>query len=140
MKHILVPVDGSDGARHAARLASKLAVALGAQISLVHVYDAPTASLLGLAHLSRDEVKAAEARIARGSFDAARAEIAPTVDVTEVPEIGDPAATIVQTAKARAADLVVMGSRGLSGAKGLLVGSVSDYVVHHAPCPVTIVR
>jgi nucleotide-binding universal stress UspA family protein len=55
-------------------------------------------------------------------------------------ECGHPAATIVHVAEREEADLIVLGSRGLSEWKALLLGSVSDHVTHHAPCSVLIVR
>ena len=55
-------------------------------------------------------------------------------------ECGHPAALIVKVAEREEADLIVMGSRGLSEWKALLLGSVSDHVTHHAPCSVLIVR
>jgi len=50
---------------------------------------------------------------------------------------GGPAATILRAAES--ADLVVVGSRGRGGLKGLFLGSVSRQVVHHSPCPVLVV-
>jgi len=55
-------------------------------------------------------------------------------------EDGDPAQRILQRAEAEGADLIVMGSRGFSDLKGLIVGSVSHKVSHLAPCPVMFVR
>jgi nucleotide-binding universal stress UspA family protein len=55
-------------------------------------------------------------------------------------EIGHPVDRIVHTAEDKHADLIVMGSRGLGGWKSYLLGSVSDGVLHHAHCPVLIVR
>jgi nucleotide-binding universal stress UspA family protein len=55
-------------------------------------------------------------------------------------EVGHPVDTILHVAKDRGADLIVLGSRGLGGFKRLLLGSVSNGVLHHAPCPVLIVR
>lgn len=54
--------------------------------------------------------------------------------------VGEPAAEIITTAKEISADLVVLGSRGLGRIQGLLIGSVSDRVMHLAHCPVLIVR
>lgn len=53
---------------------------------------------------------------------------------------GRPGWIVCDRAKELAVDLIIMGSRGLSGLKELFVGSVSNYVLHHAPCSVLIVR
>ena len=55
-------------------------------------------------------------------------------------EIGHPVDRIVSVAKDEKSDLIVMGSRGLGGWNSYLLGSVSDGVLHHAHCPVLIVR
>jgi len=59
--------------------------------------------------------------------------------VTEV-QVGEPAEEIVDYARLEQVDLIVMGSRGLSPIKELLLGSVSDKVLRTAPCPVLIAR
>jgi nucleotide-binding universal stress UspA family protein len=53
---------------------------------------------------------------------------------------GDPAEVIIQVANEQQADLIVVGSRGLTGIQRFLLGSVSSKVSHHAPCSVMIVR
>ena len=53
---------------------------------------------------------------------------------------GEPGPAIVEAAIAEAADLVVVGTHGRSRVERLVLGSVSDHVVRHAPCPVLIVR
>jgi nucleotide-binding universal stress UspA family protein len=58
---------------------------------------------------------------------------------TEILE-GDPASAIIEVAKVRNSDLIVMGSRGLGRLAGLLLGSTCQKVVSHATCPVLIVR
>lgn len=60
--------------------------------------------------------------------------------IQTVLEDGDPAETIVRVAKERQADMIVMGSRGLGGAKGLLMGSVSHKVGHLAECTCVTVK
>ena len=53
---------------------------------------------------------------------------------------GDPGGSIAAAAEAENADIVVVGTRGRSGAERMLLGSVSDHVVRHAECPVLVVR
>ncbi len=55
-------------------------------------------------------------------------------------DFGNPGRTICDFAKTWPADLILIGSRGLSGVKEMFLGSVSNYVSHHAPCSVLIVR
>jgi nucleotide-binding universal stress UspA family protein len=62
------------------------------------------------------------------------------MDVEVVAREGWPAAVIDQEARARGADLLVMGTVGRSGLRHLLLGSVAERVLHHAPCPVLTVR
>ncbi|PSB11269.1 universal stress protein [Pleurocapsa sp. CCALA 161] len=57
-----------------------------------------------------------------------------------IQDFGNPGRTICDFAQTWSADLIVVGSRGLTGAKEMLLGSVSNYVTHHAPCSVLIVR
>lgn len=55
-------------------------------------------------------------------------------------EFGDPKTMICEVAKQEAIDLIIIGSHGYGRVERLLLGSVSDYVVHHAPCPVLVIR
>lgn len=141
MERILVPVDGSDGAGHAAAFAARLARDSGARIILVHVYDSPSASALGLRHVTDSELEKIRDGMSRGSFDAARNAMG-DFDGSVEPHlaIGDPAKEIVSLAEQTRPDLIVMGTRGRSEMQSLLLGSVSEKVLRHAPCPVTVVR
>lgn len=141
MKRIVVPVDGSEGASRAARFAAELAQATGAELLLLHVYDAPAVAQMGLEALDRGELARAKDYVAKGSLDAAIAAIGNTATtITTHSEIGHPARGIVDFAASNSADLIVMGSRGRSEIAELVLGSVCEHVVRHAPCPVTIVR
>lgn len=55
-------------------------------------------------------------------------------------ELGEPRTAIIDFANNNDYDIIVVGSRGLGAVTGLLLGSVSTYVVHHAPCPVLVVH
>jgi nucleotide-binding universal stress UspA family protein len=77
----------------------------------------------------REELEEAEAFLAEAGIEA-----------RAVAGIGDPADAIVDEAGEWGADLIVVGTRGLGGARRLLLGSVSTKVVHHAPCDVLVVR
>ncbi|MDH5670720.1 MAG: universal stress protein [Myxococcales bacterium] len=141
MKEILVPVDGSEGSNRAARFAAYLASETGARVTLLHVYDTPTATALGLASLGKDELEATMQRVAKGSFDAAEAEMASfEIEIGHHTVLGHPAQEVVAYARQHHPQLIVMGTRGRSAVEETLLGSVSDYVVRHAPCPVTVHR
>jgi len=142
MKSILVPVDGSESAGRAAAFAAQLARPMGCKLVLFHAYDAPSASVLGLANLAESEVKSILARVSQQSFESARAAIGDVegLQLESKTTTGHPSAEIVHQAKVTRCDLIVMGSRGLSLLQELTVGSVSDRVVRSAPCAVTIVR
>jgi nucleotide-binding universal stress UspA family protein len=136
---ILVPVDGSPQAGAAARFAVELAGALRASVTLFYVFDAPALASLGL--VAKGNLDETKEYVSRGSFDAARRAIGPTeVAVSESVDIGPPASCIVHQASRGGYGLVVMGRRGLSPVKELLMGSVSDHVTRHAPCPVTVIH
>jgi nucleotide-binding universal stress UspA family protein len=141
MQTILVPVDGSHGANQAARFAAGLARDSGARLILLHVYDAPTAAAMGLARRSTEEYERALEQASAESFEAAHqamSDLAPRVDHQVT--MGHPANEIVLVAEKSSADLIVMGSRGRSEIASYLLGSVSERVLRHAPCPVTVMR
>ncbi|EDX83594.1 universal stress protein family, putative [Synechococcus sp. PCC 7335] len=84
-----------------------------------------------------EEFKAGGLAILRRYLDQA---IAGGIQATIHQEIGDPGKTICQVAKEEDADLIIVGSHGRKGIGELLMGSVSSYVVHRAPCSVFVVR
>lgn len=142
MKSILVPVDGSPSAGRAAAFAAKLAKALSSKLHILYVYDAPAASVLGLAGMGEEAVRAALHSVAENSFKGALTAMGETsgLDIEQVSITGHPFEEIVNYAKAKECDLIVMGSRGLSPLKEMVLGSVSDRVLRFAPCAVTVVR
>lgn len=114
---ILLTTDGSQTAESAARLGAELAGASGAQMLLVHVGDPEQ----GRAILDRTN----------GAIGGA----AETVSVE-----GDPADMILEVAEREQVDLIVVGNRGMTGARRFLLGSVPNRVSHHAPCDVFIAK
>lgn len=142
IQHILVAADGSEGSRRAATFARDLAQATGARITLLHVLEpipmvnVGFAEFYGVTHRQPTEEELNQLRSALDEMVAGmpkdRAEV--------VIEYGSPADTIVAQAKQRGVDLIVMGARGMGAVGRFLVGSVSDRVVHHAECSVTVVH
>jgi nucleotide-binding universal stress UspA family protein len=143
-KSIVVGTDGSDTANQAVRQAVELALAVGASIDLVSAYAPVPAQ-----RLSEERRQAPEdlqwAITPREDVDAtlaAAAEIAQQagVSVEVFPRQGDPADAILDVAEERDADLIIVGNKGMTGAKRFLLGSVPNKVSHHAPCSVLIIR
>lgn len=137
-ERILVAVDGSEYGYKAAKVAADLARCMKAELRILVVYD-PIPSYLGEPNLQ--SVINARLGEAQEMLDKAVETVGdlPTETRTEIVE-GNPAEVIINVAKTRESDLIVMGSRGLGRLAGLVLGSTSQKVVSHAPCPVLIVR
>ncbi len=143
-KSIVVGTDGSDTATQAVRQAVDLAQAVGAKLELVSAYEPVPAQRLQ--EERRDAPEDLQWAInPREDVDAtleAAAAVARKAGVTVnvYPRQGDPADAILDVAEEREADLVVLGNKGMTGAKRFLLGSVPNKVSHHAPCSVLIIR
>jgi nucleotide-binding universal stress UspA family protein len=136
MKQILVATDGSDTGRYALEEAVELAAASGAALTVVYVRHAPLPVLGEPVYQRSLSVELAHANealaIAKGLAHTAGVEA--EAEVLE----GDPAKLIVELARLRDVDLIVVGSRGLGAMRGALLGSVSRAVLQHADRPVLV--
>ena len=138
---ILVPHDLSKSADAALGYAIQLARLLGSRLLLLHVYQRPIELLSPYEVPIPDsfvaDVREAAAQALDGPAGRARdAGVPVEAELTE----GLPAELIVCRAEQVGADLIVMGSRGLSGLKHVLLGSVAGHVIRSAPCPVLTVK
>ena len=143
-RSILVGTDGSETAHRAVAQAVDLAKSLGARLEIVCAYEPVSRSRL------RQESDAVPADTqwmvnAREDVDATLREAveqaeAGGVDAETHARQGDPADAILDVAEERGADLIIVGNRGMTGAKRFLLGSVPNKVSHYAPCSVLIVR
>ena len=136
---VLLAVDGSEHALHAARTAADLVRTMkSTEIRIVVVFDS-IPPYLGEPNLQQAiNARMESARVVMDKAIEVVGDI-PCEIHTEFIE-GSPAEAIIDVAKTRKSDVIVMGSRGLGKLAGLLVGSTSQKVVAHAPCPVLIVR
>lgn len=137
-KSILVAVDGSEHGYKAARTAGDLARCMEADLRVVSVYD-PVPGYLGEPNLQ--EALSNRLLFAEQVLAQAIKEIGAVPGELHTETLEGPVAeAILAVVDARGIDLVVMGTRGLGRLAGLLLGSQSQKVVHHAPCPVLLVR
>ncbi len=130
---MLCGVDGSDGSVETAGLAARIAVAAGAELRLQHVTPIFTGDEREWT-LDDDEPDPLEIESA--------AQAARTTGVRPIREraLGRPEYAILETAGREGVDLVVVGSRGLSGLARVLLGSVSEYVATRGHCSVLVAR
>jgi nucleotide-binding universal stress UspA family protein len=136
---IVVGVDGSDGSVQALRFAIEEARIRGATLRAVNAWHVPPA-VYGAgwapATVDLDEYRKLAEEALVESVEGAGAA-ASGVEVTPILREGHPADILLDESKG--ADLLVVGTRGLGGFKGLLLGSVSHQVALHASCPVVVV-
>jgi nucleotide-binding universal stress UspA family protein len=136
MSRIVVGIDGSDHATKALEWALDEAVVRNAEVDVVHAYTWHP-DLSELAVLTHEEELAGRAdEVLRKTIEPALAT-RPGVKVNAHAVRGPEAESLMEAAAG--ADMLVVGSRGRGGFKGLLLGSVSQQCVHHAPCPVVVV-
>ncbi|HXX39213.1 MAG TPA: universal stress protein [bacterium] len=142
---VLVATDGSPHAIRAAVFAARLAREVpGTELVVVSVGHVPALATGGS---SRDAIAGLEAveqgleQVGRAALDKTTREIEGTgVPVTTAYRTGDPSAEIMKAAQEIGADMIVVGSRGLGQIGGLILGSVSERVLHRAHLPVLVVR
>ena len=142
-RHIVVGTDGSETASEAVRHAAGLAATVSAKLTIVSAYSHDPGSDRAAAEAPAEVrwrvTDAAEAN--ERALDGRRiAEHAGAREVDVYVEAGDPADVVIGAAETRRADCIVVGSKGMTGAKRLLVGSVPNKISHHAPCDVLIVH
>lgn len=136
-ERILVAVDGSPRSEMTVAMAVDLARRYGSAVTVLHVREyeryegsdvdmGPPIPADQLVHNVVETFRAAGVDDPRGEVRRASS--------------GDTSDQIVEAASTFAADLIVMGSRGMSEWKSLLLGGVANKVVEHAPCPVLLVR
>jgi len=142
MATIVVGVDGSECADKALVFAAEEAALRGANLRVIGAWGLPVSPghAGGTPALNPSLVSAFEA-LARANVDRAVAEarrLHPSLEVEGIVVMDQPAKAILD--RARDTSLVVVGSRGRGGFSSLLLGSVSQQTVHHAPCPVVVIR
>jgi nucleotide-binding universal stress UspA family protein len=136
---IVVGIDGSDQSKQALRWALEEARLRGASVRVVYAWWARPVLIPGSPVLAGDwELQRRSAEEFVEDFVEQEVDKSADAEVTPVAVHGIPADVLVQRGKG--ADLLVVGSRGHGGIAGLLLGSVSQHCVHHATCPVVIVR
>jgi nucleotide-binding universal stress UspA family protein len=139
MHTIVVGVDGSQASLEALRFAIGEARLRGGEVKAVSVWHVPALVYEGAVTGAPIDFEVygtlAERQLTRSLEEAGSDD--PEVTVTPVVREGQPAEVLCELATG--ADLLVVGSRGLGGFRGLLLGSVSQQCAHYAPCPVVII-
>jgi nucleotide-binding universal stress UspA family protein len=141
---IVVGTDGSDTAQEAVRQATQLAKLTRADLHIITAYGATTAvtAMAGAAGYATEALSMPQQRLtAEGLLDQALAGVETDgVAVTAHARQGEPADVLIDLASELGADLIVVGSRGMTGARRFFLGSVPNRVAHHADCAVHIVH
>ena len=141
---IVVGTDGSETATEAVRQATELAKAVGAKVNLVSAFEP-----VGNQRLREERQQVPEdmqwmvneREDVEATLNQAKESIAEAgVEVETFARQGDPADAILDVAEENNADLIIVGNKGMTGARRFLLGSVPNKVSHHAPCSVLIIR
>ena len=137
IQNILVPVDGSEGSDRAITHAISIAEVCEAKLSFLYVANI---NQLAINACLSDAILEAVTKAGNVILDRAMEMVPSGIEKEAFSETGSPAVVILDFATSNNADLIVMGSRGLGIVKGVLLGSVSQYIVEQARCPVLVVK
>ncbi|MDG7011179.1 MAG: universal stress protein [Nitrososphaerota archaeon] len=144
-RSIIVAFDGSKDSEKAVRVACSMGKEYGAKVTLVHVYRSPSTVFApgpgmpvpDFADLEKATEEAGRAILSRGIDVASESGVKAKGELVESSSAVE---AIVTYAMQEKADLIVVGTRGMTGFRKLVLGSVSTGVVGHAGCPVLVVR
>ena len=142
IRSILVPVDFSNHSRKALHTALDFAERLGAEVHLLHCFKVFEGSISPYGPAPENEDFAREAReAAAGALHSWRGEVEDR-GIRILEHVSDlfPSEAIPPMARALEVDLIIMGTRGLTGLKHVLLGSVAERTLRQAPCPVLTVK
>ena len=139
IKKILAPTDMSELSQGGVRYALDLARRVGAQVTVYHVVSTDELMQQELGGPLSQILERYEQALQK-FLDEHFSDILPLVEVRTKVEIGAPDDNIVQEAEKEGMDMVVLSTHGRTGLSHILVGSVTERVVRHAPCPVLSIR
>ena len=137
IKNILVPVDGSEGSDKAVARAIDIAGICGAKLNFLYIANI---NQLAISAALTQAILGAIRKAGETILERAENMLPGGIEHEKILEAVSPAATILKYEETLQADLIVMGSRGLGPVKGVLLGSVSQYIVERAKCPVLLVK
>ncbi len=129
-KKVVIATDGSDNSKNAVDIGIKIAGSMGASVDAVHVVRAAWETEVDSE--LRDEAKKIVGYVEEKGNEE-------NVSVEGVILIGNPAEMLIDYAQKKDADLIVMGTKGMSGIKRFMLGSVAENVVRHSEKPVMVV-
>jgi nucleotide-binding universal stress UspA family protein len=140
LKRSLLPSDFSDCSKKALQYALPLAKEHEAALTLLYVvppaYGAGEYGGIDYGQLEASMKEGGEKELAKLAVDAVRGEVSTDTLV----RVGSPALNIIEVARNLPADLIVISTHGRTGLKHVFLGSVAEYIVQRAPCPVFVVR
>jgi nucleotide-binding universal stress UspA family protein len=143
--HVLVATDGSQQSLAAAHRASELLRAADHVTLLSVVTEIPgddAGGFEGSVYTPEEQEKLWAAELAEAGEELARTAraLSASGQIDKRIEVGDVANTVCHVAEELGVDVIVVGSHGRTGLERIFLGSVSEHVVRHAPCPVLVVR
>jgi nucleotide-binding universal stress UspA family protein len=144
LARILVPTDFSPDAEAALAYALELAQRFNASVHLLHVVENPLSAGVWSSEIYTAEIAGLQVNLVRDAEDRLRRTIpliaGEPAGITHEVRTGNAADQILEVARARLIDLIVMGTRGRKGIAHFVMGSVAERVVRTAPCPVLTLR
>ncbi|GIW21507.1 MAG: universal stress protein [Candidatus Sericytochromatia bacterium] len=145
-KKILLPIDGSENSKKATNYVLELSKKFNSKVYVLNSYEmpaiamAPPAGAVSHYRLNAEIEQNLKEYSQKILNECAKIFKDNNIDVETIMLKGEPGPKIVETAEQYNCDLVVIGNRGLGSVKSILLGSVSNYVVHHIKFPILLIH